>query len=200
MPQQSGTHQVTVHIPGLATQNRKIEGPATVLVFLGIILDTASQELCLPQEKVEELSRLVKEWKDKRVSIKCELLSLIGKLSHATKVVVSGRTFLRRMIDTAASVQRLDHHIKLRAVSIRWECFLPIWNTRSLMHVHAQKRGGTSDSLPYRCLRQLGMQRHLGKTMVPIPMAFYLVAKKHCCKRTIADCPGLCAMGSTMGS
>ena len=67
-------------------------------------------------------------------------------------------------------------------------------------HASAQKRGGTSDSLPYRCLRQLGMRHHLGKTMDPIPMAFHLVAKKHYCKRIIADCSGLCAIGSTMGS
>ena len=50
---------------GLPLKTKKIEGPATVLVFLGIILDTTSQELRLPQEKVEELSRLVKEWKNK---------------------------------------------------------------------------------------------------------------------------------------
>ena len=136
---------------GLPLKTEKIEGPTTVLVFLGIILDTARQELRLPQEKVEELSRLVKEWSDKRVSTKRELLSLIGKLSHATKVVVSGRTFLRQMIDTAASVQRLDHHIKLRAEFQSdltwWECVLPSWNARSLMHVH--KKEGAPQILFY---------------------------------------------------
>ena len=57
------------------------------------------------------------------------MLSLIGKLVHATKVVVAGRTFLHRMIDTAMSVKHLDHHIKLRAEFQSdlawWECFLP---------------------------------------------------------------------------
>ena len=44
---------------------------------------------------------------------KRELLGLIGKLAHAMKVVTSGRTFLRRMIDTSMSVKKLHHHIKL---------------------------------------------------------------------------------------
>ena len=125
---------------GLPLKVEKVEGPLPVLVFLGIILDTIKQELRLPPEKVKELRRLITEWKAKSSCTKRELLRLIGKLAHATKVVVSGRTFLRRMIDTSSSVRQLDHHVKLRTEFHSdlawWDCFLPVWNARSIMQVH----------------------------------------------------------------
>ena len=37
---------------------------------------------------------------------KRDLLSLIGKLSHAAKIILPGRTFLRRMIDTASKAKQ----------------------------------------------------------------------------------------------
>ena len=59
-------------------------------------------------------------------------MSLIGKLAHAAKVVVPGRIFLRRMIDTAYSVRDLDHYIKLRSEFHSdlawWDCFMEGWN------------------------------------------------------------------------
>ena len=65
-----------------------------------------------------------------------------GKLSHATKVVIAGWTFLRRMIDTS-SVQKLNHHIKLtpefRSDLAWWECFLPLWNSWSFMSMHKRQ-------------------------------------------------------------
>lgn len=125
---------------GLPLKVEKIEGPRSVLTFLGIILDTIKQELRLPLEKIDELKRLITEWRQKSSCTKRELLRLIGKLAHATKVVVPGHTFLCWMIDTSTSVKHLDHHIKLRAEFHSdlawWDCFLPIWNARSLMQVH----------------------------------------------------------------
>ena len=44
---------------------------------------------------------------------KRELLSLIGSLSFACKVVKPGRMFLRRLIDLSTSVTNLNHHISL---------------------------------------------------------------------------------------
>ena len=125
---------------GLPLKMEKLEGPTVVLIFLGIILDTLKLEIRLPDDKLEELKEALSEWKRKRSCTKRELLRLIGKLSHATKVVTAGRTFLRRMIDTAMSVKRLNHHISLtqefHSDLAWWECFLPHWNHRSFMSLH----------------------------------------------------------------
>ena len=68
---------------------------------------------------------------------KRELLSLIGKLSFACKVVPSGRIFLRRLIDLSTSVEKLHHHLPLTQeakLDMKWWLdFLPQWPGKSLI-------------------------------------------------------------------
>ena len=54
----------------------------------------------LPEEKLQHLKELIAQWIPKKAATKRAMLSLIGELAHASKVVIPGRTFLRRMIDT----------------------------------------------------------------------------------------------------
>ena len=116
----------------------KVEGPSTLITFLGILIDTVAMELRLPPEKLESLMQLLQQWQTpRRKTTKRELLSLIGKLSFAAKVIPAGRIFLRRLIDLSTSVKKLHHHICLTAsarADIRWwQDFLPGWNGVSLM-------------------------------------------------------------------
>jgi len=57
------------------------------------------------------------------------MLSLIGKLTHACKVVQVGWLFLRRMADQSMKVKKLDHWMHLtaefRADLSWWQEFLP---------------------------------------------------------------------------
>ena len=68
---------------------------------------------------------------------KRELLSLIGTLSHACKVVRSGRAFLRRLITLSTAVKRLDHFIRLskcaRSDIEWWYTYSKGWNGVSMM-------------------------------------------------------------------
>ena len=73
----------------------KLDSPTTSLVFLGIIVDTVTGELNLPDEKLQCLHTLLQQWQSKRVCQRRELESLIGLLNHACKVVRPGRSFLR---------------------------------------------------------------------------------------------------------
>ena len=84
---------------GVPTAAHKRDGPTTCLVFLGIIIDTQLGELRLPADKLARLVTLLEEWGDRKACARKELESLIGLLNHACKVVRSGRSFLRRMID-----------------------------------------------------------------------------------------------------
>ena len=122
---------------GLPLKHEKVEGPTTLLVFLGVLLDTIAMEMRLPDGKLEELRHLLATWSSKRAGKKRELLSLIGKLSHAAKIVVPGRIFLRRMIDTANRAKQLDHWVHLtadfRSDLAWWCCFLDTWNGKSMM-------------------------------------------------------------------
>lgn len=124
---------------GFPIAEGKIEGPTAVIIFLGIILDTIKMELRLPMDIPEDLLLLLNQWSSpkKKKTTKRELLSLIGKLSLAAKVVPVGRIFLRGLIDHSTSVKQLHHHIHLTA-SARygikwWQAFFPRWNGVSLM-------------------------------------------------------------------
>ena len=125
---------------GVPLKEDKLEGPSTELTFLCIILDTTRGEIRLPEQKLEELKQLISTWRDKQACKKRELLSLIGKLSHACKVVQAGRIFLRRMIDTSMKARNSDHWVRFyaefQADLMWWEGFLSSWNARSMMDVH----------------------------------------------------------------
>lgn len=114
----------------------KLEGPATAIVFLGILVDSVKQELSLPPVKLSELVELVESWQHRKQCTKRQLLSLIGKLCFAARVVPAGRFFLRRLIDLSCTAKALHHHIHLntdaRADITWWLNLLPSWNGKSI--------------------------------------------------------------------
>ena len=84
---------------GFPIAPHKLEGPASRLAFLGILIDSENDTLSLPADKCARLRVTIAEWRGRKFCKKRELLSLIGQLQHACRVVRAGRTFLRRMID-----------------------------------------------------------------------------------------------------
>ena len=122
---------------GVPVKQEKVEGPTTCLEFLWIILDTERMELRLSEERVCTLEALLNHWILKKQCRKRELLSLIGKLSHACRVVRVGRIFLGRLINLSMQAARLYHWLHLsieaRADLAWWITFLSAWNGRSMM-------------------------------------------------------------------
>ena len=51
---------------GIPLVTDKIKGPACIITFLGITLDTLQMELRLPEEKIQRLKLLIEEWSTKR--------------------------------------------------------------------------------------------------------------------------------------
>ena len=89
----------------------------------------------LPAEKLLEYSATVSTWLTRRSSIARELDSLLGILFYACRVVVPGRSFLRRLLDIRHGVCCPHHHIRINQ-SARldinwWDEFLSHWNGRS---------------------------------------------------------------------
>ena len=122
---------------GVPLKQEKVEAPTTCLEFLGIILDTERMELRLSEERVCTLEALLNHWILKKRCRKRELLSLIGKLSHACRVVRVGRIFVRRLINLSMQAARLHHWLHLsieaRADLACWITFLSAWNRRSMI-------------------------------------------------------------------
>ena len=123
---------------GVPVGDEKVEGPLTSLIFLGILLDTEARELRLPQEKLIRLRTLIQQWQHKKSCTKRKLLSVIGQLHYACKVVRPGRTFLRRMIDLSTQAREMHHHLLLNAAFRSdlqwWATFLVEWNGVSMMN------------------------------------------------------------------
>ena len=114
----------------------KTEGPATTLTFLGIQLNSLTMSASITADRKEEILSAILEVYPKRTCTKRQLLSLIGKLSFACKVVPPGRIFLRRLIDLSTTVGPIHHHVTLnseaRADLNWWREFLPDWSGTSL--------------------------------------------------------------------
>ena len=101
---------------GLPLAVEKVKGRTEYLTFLGITLDADRLELRLPQDKLQELKTLISKWLLRKKAQKRKLLSLVGHLAHAAKVVPPGGTFIRRILDVAHSKSQLHHWIYVNAV------------------------------------------------------------------------------------
>ena len=94
-------------------KSSKIEGPSTQLSFLGIVIDTELMKVSISDERRNDLLSAIQSFTTRHKCTKQQLLSLIGKLSFACKVIPAGRIFLQRLIDLSYTVSRLHHHIRL---------------------------------------------------------------------------------------
>ena len=127
--------QQTADLAGLPLEPSKSEGPATSLTFLGIEMDSIENSLRLPADKLEHIKHSLGCWRGLKACRKRYLLSLMGSLSHANKVVRPERAFLRRLIDLLMSAKQLDHFIRLNADARSdiewWWQFIETWNGTS---------------------------------------------------------------------
>ena len=122
---------------GVPLATDKLEGPSTSLSFLGIILDTHRMEIRLPSDKLSRIQDMLKSWLSKKKATKREILSLVGTLQHATKVVRPGRTFVSRMYSTAAKLKKMYFYSRLNTAFwsdlFWWHIFLQLWNGYSIL-------------------------------------------------------------------
>ena len=122
----------------VATGEDKVVGPTTVMTVLGIEVDSVAQESRLPADKLLPLLSLLKDWQGRSSASKRELLSLIGHLSFAAKVVPPGRTFIRRLLDLSCTVSGLSAPLTVTDEARRdiqwWLDFASTWNGKSVFH------------------------------------------------------------------
>lgn len=122
---------------GIPISMKKLEGPLTSMLFLGILFDTANMTIRLDADRLTAIQTELSLWStESRTSAsREELQSLIGVLSFAAKVVAPGRTFLRRMIDHLKQLPTSSEATTQHPLSITfdmdlkwWRQFLSQWN------------------------------------------------------------------------
>ena len=123
---------------GVPLEEEKSEGPTTCLTFLGMELNSITKIIRLPDDKLAKLRLLLQDFGGRKAMRKRELLSLVGYLQHASKAVRQGRSFVRRLIDLASLVHRLDGFVRLntsaRSDIIWWKVFAAQWNGTSMLY------------------------------------------------------------------
>ncbi len=98
--------QETATKAGWELQHKKCTMPSKVEELLGIVIDIPNSELRMSCERQSEILHELEVMSHVKVVTKKKLLSLIGKLSFITKVVRSGRTFLRRLINLEDNLKK----------------------------------------------------------------------------------------------
>ena len=107
------TMLATCRASGFSVQPSKITTPAVTTEFLGVVIDSSLQQLRISAERLNELTLEVAAWLELRRATKRRLLSLVGKLAFAARVVRSGKAFLGRLLGIAKHAKALHHHVRL---------------------------------------------------------------------------------------
>ena len=167
-------HRINVQV-----KPSKIEGPTTCLSFLGILIDTFTMTASITDDHKQDLVSSLQSLLQQSKYTKCQLLSLIGKLSFTCKVIRAGRIFLCRFIDTSCLVFHFYHHLRLTEEAhldmYWWLNFLPQWNGTCCI---LQTESTTSPAMDlYKMLRvhmaggptgQADGSMHNGQQSIPI--------------------------------
>ena len=106
------------------------------LIFLGILINSVTQTLELPQDKLVALQDLVQAFLHQHRASKRQLQSLAGKLSSACRVVYGGRTILCGILDAMNAMLSSSARYRLSpefyADLTWWAEFLKLFNGKQL--------------------------------------------------------------------
>lgn len=122
---------------GVPLAAEKTEGPAQVLTFAGIELDTLRLEARLPEEKVVKFgAQAMRLGRRKKCTLR-EMQSVIVGLNHCCCVIPGGRPFLRRLIELTRGLRQPTFK-KWVTRAVRddlaiWVSFLADFNGRAFM-------------------------------------------------------------------
>lgn len=116
---------------GVPLSSKKTEGPCHVIEYLGIFLDSIKMEARLPRDKIVRIQQIIESFSMRNSCTKKELLSLLGHLNFACRVILPGRSFMSHLIKLSTTVKKLHHHVHLKSCRpdlAMWSSFLEGWN------------------------------------------------------------------------
>ena len=116
----------------------KTEGPKTSIVYLGLEIDSVEMVVRMPMPKVQEIISKIRFVRAQKKITLQRMQQLIGVLNFATRVVVPGRPFLRRLINSTCGLTKPFHHLRVTK-SVKqdldmWLMFFENYNGVSVFH------------------------------------------------------------------
>jgi hypothetical protein len=126
---------------GFTVNEAKCIQPASVVQWLGFVLDVDNGTVCAAPDKVKRARMELHAVVTRRSLSLRQIQSTAGLLAHLTRVVLPGRPFLRVFFRTIAralaSGAKRSHHVRvtpgLRHAASRWLFFLRVYNGTTLM-------------------------------------------------------------------
>lgn len=135
---------------GIPIKESKTVLPATVVTMHGIEVDSVARVARLPQDKLQNMSRILSDFRVKRSARLHQWQSLIGHLNFACRVIRPGRPFLRKFINATKAVYNQHHFIRItqehRADCSLWLAFLRTFNGVSTLSSMAPPHHVYSDA------------------------------------------------------
>ena len=93
----------------------KTHWACTMLVFLGLLINTVTQTVSLPIDKITKVLTHIEQILQpgrKKITL-LELQRLCGSLNFVCRAVVPGRAFTRRLYSKMSGVRKPSHHIRI---------------------------------------------------------------------------------------
>ncbi|RXN13000.1 poly [Labeo rohita] len=123
---------------GIPLAQDKTEGPSTSIEFLGINLDSQKFLASLPKEKIDRTIVIASTLLTNTSCSKRELLSILGHLNFAMRIIPQGRPFISHLLSLASSAHALEDRISItdscRNELSLWISFLKQWNGLSFFY------------------------------------------------------------------
>ncbi|RXN38444.1 poly [Labeo rohita] len=123
---------------GIPLAQDKTEGPSTSIEFLGINLDSQKFLASLPKEKIDRTIVIASTLLTNTSCSKRELLSILGHLNFAMRIIPQGRPFISHLLSLASSAHALEDRISIndscRSELSLWISFLKQWNGLSFFY------------------------------------------------------------------
>ncbi len=98
---------------GVPLSKEKTLGPLKAIEFLGITLDSNLMQASLPSEKINRIREVMRNAKQSASFSKRDLLSLLGHLNFAMRIIPQGMSFIARLLDLSKSVKDLNDIVTL---------------------------------------------------------------------------------------
>ena len=91
----------------------KTLGPVQVITYLGLEIDTVSQQVRVPAVKVDALCNKIHAALCKKKLSLVDLQSLVGSLNFVCRAVSPGRAFLRQLIALSRGLSKPHHRVRV---------------------------------------------------------------------------------------
>lgn len=126
---------------GLQSSPEKDCQPSTRMVCLGILVDTEQMLFEVPKDRVIELHTELLQWTKFNNFSKCQLQSLLGKLSFVTVCVRPGRIFMSRLLNRLRGLPSTRSRFPVTSDMLSdinwWLTFLPHFNGASMIQLRS---------------------------------------------------------------